>query len=67
MTEPIPPRNDEGIAIGPGSGVHRHWQMRASEPDLDSFRVLIELQTPIDHTLEIRYGTWSLATGGLLI
>jgi len=60
-------RSDEGIAIGPGSGEHRQWQMRGSDPDTESFRVLITLQTPVDHTLAIRYGTWSLATGGLLI
>ena len=53
--------------IGPGSGEHRQWQMRGSDPDTESFRVLITLQTPVDHTLAIRYGTWSLATGGLLI
>ena len=59
-------RDDEGICIGPGAGVHRHWQMRNSEPDEAGFRVLIALQTPVDHTLEIRYGTWSLATAALL-
>lgn len=57
---------NEGITIGPGSGVHRHWAMRNSEPDTDSFRVLITLQTPVDHTLEIRYGTWSLASKDLI-
>ena len=57
---------NEGISIGPGAGVHRHWAMRNSEPDTDSFRVLITLQTPVDHTLEIRYGTWSLASQNLI-
>ena len=57
----------EGIRIGPGSGAHRTWQMRSSDPDLGSFRVLITLQTPVDHAFEIRYGEWSLATGELLI
>ena len=55
----------QAIRIGPGSGVHYHWEMRESEPGLDSFRVLITLQTPVDRTLEIRYGTWSLATRSL--
>jgi len=59
-------RGDEGIRIGPGSGAHRTWQMRESQPDMDSFRVLLTFQTPIDQVLELRYGTWSLATGGLL-
>jgi hypothetical protein len=52
----------EGITIGPGAGIHRDWNMRGSEPDTDSFRVIITLQTPVDHTLKIRYGTWSLAS-----
>ena len=51
----------QGITIGPGSGDHRHWQMRASQPDLTSFRVLVELLTPVDHALEIRYGAWAPA------
>ena len=55
----------QAIRIGPGSGVHYHWEMRESEPGRDSFRVLITLQTPVDRTLEIRYGTWSLATRSL--
>ena len=58
-------RGDQAIRIGPGSGVHYDWQMRESEPSLDSFRVLITLQTPVDRTLEIRYGSWSLATRSL--
>jgi len=56
----------EGISIGPGSAVHRDWAMRNSEPDENSFRVLITLQTPVDHTLEIRCGIWSIATHNLL-
>ncbi|MDE0223064.1 MAG: hypothetical protein OXJ90_27610 [Spirochaetaceae bacterium] len=40
----------QAIRIGPGSGVHYHWEMRESEPGLDSFRVLITLQTPVDRT-----------------
>jgi hypothetical protein len=57
---------NEGITIGPGSGVHRDWNMRGSEPDNDSFRVLITLQTPVDFTFEIRYGAWSLASKKLI-
>ena len=57
---------NEGITIGPGSGVHRDWNMRNSEPDHDSFRVLITLQTPVDYTLEVRYGTWSMASKQLI-
>lgn len=57
---------NEGITIGPGSGVHQDWNMRGSEPDHDSFRVLITLQTPVDFTLEVRYGTWSMAAQKLI-
>jgi hypothetical protein len=56
----------EGLTIGPGAGVHRHWEMRNSDPDSGSFRALITLQTPVDYTLEIRYGTWSLASKNLI-
>jgi hypothetical protein len=59
-------RGNEGISIGPGSDVHRHWAMRNSDPAHDRFRVLVTLQTPIDHTIEIRYGTWSAASKNLI-
>ncbi len=59
-------RGNEGISIGPGIGVHRHWAMRVSEPAEDRFRVLLTLQTPVDHTIEIRYGTWSVASNTLM-
>jgi len=59
-------RGAEAIRIGPGCGVHRTWQMRASDPDPGSFRVLLTLQTPVDHVVEIRCGTWSPAVNGIL-
>ena len=59
-------RGAHGIRIGPGNHAHRMWQMRGTEPESGTFRVLITLQTPVDHTLEIRYGEWSPATGELL-
>jgi len=59
-------RGEHGISVGPGGDAHRMWQMRGTEPEPDSFRVLIPLQTPIDRVLEIRYGRWSLASGALL-
>lgn len=58
-------RGEHGISIGPGSNVHRMWQMRNTEPEPDSFRVLVTLQTPIDRILEIRCGRWSPVTKGL--
>lgn len=57
---------EDAISIGPGAIAHRMWQMRGTELEPDSFRVLITLQTPIDRVLEIRYGKWSVATGGLV-
>ena len=40
--------------------------MRGTEPEPDSFRVLITLKTPVDRVLEIRCGRWSPASGDLL-
>jgi hypothetical protein len=59
-------RGDHGISVGPGGDAHRMWQMRGTEPEPDSFRVLLTFRTPIDQVLEIRYGRWSPATKGLL-
>lgn len=59
-------RGRHGIKIGPGSIAHRVYAMRNSEPEPDSFRVLVTLETPVDHTFEVRYGAWSAATGGLV-
>ena len=59
-------RGNEGISIGPGAVVHRHWAMRNSDPAEDRFRALIELKTPVDHTIQIRYGTLSMATSSLI-
>jgi hypothetical protein len=42
------------------------WEMRDTQIDADSFRVLITLETPADRVFEIRYGTWSPATGGIV-
>jgi hypothetical protein len=59
-------RGEHGISVGPGSDAHRMWQMRNTEPEPDSFRVLLTFRTPIDRILEIRCGRWSPATKGLL-
>jgi hypothetical protein len=59
-------RGNEGISIDPGSDGHRHWNMRNSEPSDYRFRVLVTLQTQVDHTVEIRYGTWSVASNTLI-
>jgi len=55
-------RGEWAIRIGPGASAHRMWQMRGSEPEPDSFRVIIALETPVDHILEVRCGRWSMAT-----
>jgi len=59
-------RGERAIRLGPGGAAHRMWQMRGTEPEPDSFRVLITLQTPVDRVLEIRCGRWSPASGELL-
>lgn len=59
-------RGSEAVSIGPGSDDHRHWSLRNSDPAEDRFRVLVALTTPVDHKLEIRYGTWSVATKSLI-
>ena len=52
---------NDAISIGPGAYGHRFWQMRGSESTPNTFRVLITFLTPVDHTLSIKYGTWSAA------
>jgi hypothetical protein len=47
---------DDEIAVGPGSCAHTMWQMRNSPTAPESFRLLISLLTPVDHTLRIRAG-----------
>ena len=51
--------HNHAITVGPGSNTHRMWHMRGTEPEPDSFRVIIALETPIQHTLQIRYGPWN--------
>lgn len=59
-------RGRDAIRIGPGAGAHRMWHIRGSEPEPDCFRVLVPLQTPVDHCLQVRCGTWSPVDGGLV-
>lgn len=58
-------RGDSAIRIGPGASAHRMWHMRGAEPEPDCFRVVVALQAPVDHRLEVRYGFWSAATESL--
>ncbi|MFC1525214.1 hypothetical protein ACFL6X_00195 [Candidatus Latescibacterota bacterium] len=59
-------RGDSAIRIGPGASAHRMWHMRGAEPETDSFRVVVALQAPVDHRLEVRCGRWSAASGALV-
>jgi hypothetical protein len=58
-------RGSDAIRIGPGEAAHRMWEMRDTQIDTERFRVLVTLETPVDRIIEIRYGTWSPATGGM--
>ena len=57
---------NDAISVGPGAYTHRMWQMRNSEPAPEAFRILMTLLTPVDRVLEVRCGTWSSATEGIL-
>ena len=49
----------DAIRIGPGAFAHAMWKMRNGEIDTGSYRALIALMAPMEHTLEIRCGRWS--------
>ena len=59
-------RGDDAITIGPGAAAHRIWQMRGTEPEPDTFRILITLQTPLDYPFQIRFGHPAPLTSELL-
>jgi hypothetical protein len=59
-------RGADAIRVGPGAKAHRLWHMRGAEAQPDCFRVLVALETPVEHRLELRCGTWSPATGELV-
>jgi hypothetical protein len=42
------------IELGPGADSHRMWAMRDAEPAPGHVRVLIPLETPVEHRLTIR-------------
>jgi hypothetical protein len=48
----------DAVRIGPGSAEHRMFEMRNSDPITDTFRVLVTQETPVEHSLKIRYGAW---------
>jgi len=56
----------DAISIGPGTYGHRTWQMRGSEAAPGLFRVLLTSVTPVEQTVEIRYGRWSVATESIV-
>ena len=47
------------VRLGPGKADHR---MPILRQDDDTFRVLMALTSPIDHTFELRFGSWSTGT-----
>jgi hypothetical protein len=51
----------DAVSIGPGYAEYRMFEMRNGQPMSDTFRVLVTLETPVEHTLKIRYGAWSPA------
>jgi len=57
---------NDAISIGPGTYGHRMWQMRGSEAAPGLFRVLLTGVTPVEQTVEIRYGQWSAASERLV-
>lgn len=57
---------NDAISVGPGTYGHRMWQMRGSEAAPGLFRVLLTNVTPVNQTIEVRYGQWSTATEQLV-
>lgn len=56
----------DAISVGPGAIAHRMRHMRNSEPEPSAFRVLTTFRIPVDHTFQIRTGTWSEATESII-
>ena len=56
------------VRIGPGAMEHQvtSWDMEGDDADPEAFRILLLLTTPIDKTIELRYGAWSLAESGFV-
>jgi hypothetical protein len=57
---------NDAISVGPGTYGHRMWQMRGSEAAPGLYRVLITAVSPVNQTVEIRYGQWSTATESIV-
>jgi len=51
---------DDEITVGPGHCVHTMWKMHNSPDAPDAFRLLISLLSPVDYTLHIRTGRFSV-------
>ena len=57
---------EDTIRVGPGNAAHRMWEMRNSEVDARSFRLLITDMTPLERTLEVRCGRRVEAQGEMI-
>lgn len=55
-------RDTHAVKVGPGGMVHRDWHMRGTEPEPETFRVLLPLTAPMDHSVTIRCGRWCPVT-----
>lgn len=47
------------ITIGPGACAHTTWKMHNSPDAPETFRLLVTLLSPVDHTLRLRTGNFS--------
>ena len=56
-----------GIKVGPGIAEHRMWGMRGWDGGGGVFKVRLLPLSPVDHTLEIRYGMWSMTEDALVL
>lgn len=54
-------RGDHAIRVQAQGGAHRWWQLPQLDADHEGFRVLVNLCTPVDHTILLTPGRWSPA------
>ena len=47
---------DDEITVGPGHCAHTMWKMHNSPGAPESFRLLVSLLSPVDHTLRLQTG-----------
>jgi hypothetical protein len=57
---------DHGISVGPGLAQHENWAMRGWDGTGPAFRVRMTPLSPVNHTVELRYGIWSVGEKRLI-